>query len=474
MRKRKLILLLFCLFLFINGSAQVSKTVHVTTPGTLSTLLTPTELNSITNLTLTGDIDARDFQTMNIKIPALASLNIEDVHIVSSEGLQGTGIALGLENAIPSGAFYDKKFLKSILLPKSATSIEEMCFFNTSLSNINIPNSINKIGENAFYYCKKLKSLFIDDATVEIQGGAFSQCELLSDIHLGNNVISIGGNAFNLCTLLTSFTVPNSVKMLGESVFWGCNGLKEIDIQAQINTLPNSIFNYCKNLTDIKILSPLDTIQPYAFGDCWSLKNIILPNSLKVIKSNALVNCKAITELNIPNSVNTIGDGAFGGCISLKKITLPDAVSKLESYTFNNCSALDTIIVNSYKPFTTIPRYPMNESKIFESINKSKCVLHVPYKARKFYQAANDWKDFNNIIEKEYGVIPDTLNLNILPDEGANGEINLVSNSSWTVRSDSPWLVVSPLSGTNNGKVSFVASANDSIGTRIANIVLTD
>ena len=66
MRKRKPILLLFCLFLFMMGQAQVSKTINVTTPGTLSTLLVWDDLiNSVTDLTLTGNINKKDFDYLN-------------------------------------------------------------------------------------------------------------------------------------------------------------------------------------------------------------------------------------------------------------------------------------------------------------------------------------------------------------------------------------------------------------------------
>ena len=40
MIKRKQFLQLFCLFLFANGQAQVSKTINITIPGSLNTILT--------------------------------------------------------------------------------------------------------------------------------------------------------------------------------------------------------------------------------------------------------------------------------------------------------------------------------------------------------------------------------------------------------------------------------------------------
>lgn len=50
--------------------------------GTLSTLLTPTELLKVTNLILTGKIDARDVKTMRDNMPLLSVLDMAEVSIL--------------------------------------------------------------------------------------------------------------------------------------------------------------------------------------------------------------------------------------------------------------------------------------------------------------------------------------------------------------------------------------------------------
>jgi hypothetical protein len=62
-------------------SAQVSKTINVSTAGTLSTLLTTTEKNTVTNLTITGSIDRRDFVTLRDDMPLLSVLDISSAEI---------------------------------------------------------------------------------------------------------------------------------------------------------------------------------------------------------------------------------------------------------------------------------------------------------------------------------------------------------------------------------------------------------
>ena len=60
---KKLILILISLFFTVMLQAQVFKTVNVTIGG-LSSALTNGEYSSVTNLTITGTLNASDFQTV--------------------------------------------------------------------------------------------------------------------------------------------------------------------------------------------------------------------------------------------------------------------------------------------------------------------------------------------------------------------------------------------------------------------------
>jgi hypothetical protein len=140
----------------VIGQAQVSKTVNVTAGG-LSTALTSTELATVTNLTITGTIDARDFVTMRDSMPALAVVDISAVTIAAYTGNGGTSSDTSYPaNTIPDYSFYNentskgKTTLTTILLPSSVTSIGYDAFYNCSgLTSIIIPNSVTSIGNYA-------------------------------------------------------------------------------------------------------------------------------------------------------------------------------------------------------------------------------------------------------------------------------------------------------------------------------------
>lgn len=87
MKKHLTFLLLILLVSVIN--AQVSKTINVTTTGTLTNLLTSTEKATVTNLTVTGNIDVRDVKCMRDDIKLLAVLDISSVQIQYYKGTAG-------------------------------------------------------------------------------------------------------------------------------------------------------------------------------------------------------------------------------------------------------------------------------------------------------------------------------------------------------------------------------------------------
>ena len=67
-----------------------------------------------------------------------------------------------------------------------------------------IPNSVNEIGEDAFYACYTLNSINIPNSVTAIGDYAFYSCHDLCEISIGDHISSIGEEAFSWCTSLTN------------------------------------------------------------------------------------------------------------------------------------------------------------------------------------------------------------------------------------------------------------------------------
>lgn len=74
----------------IGISAQTSKTFYVSKPGTLISMMTEAEANSITHLTLTGKLNAEDFRHLRDEFAQLKVLDISNAEIKMYAGKSGT------------------------------------------------------------------------------------------------------------------------------------------------------------------------------------------------------------------------------------------------------------------------------------------------------------------------------------------------------------------------------------------------
>ena len=92
---------------------------------------------------------------------------------------------------------------------------------------IRIPETINGIkvaviSDYAFSGCTSLTSVNIPDSVTSIGIWAFYNCTSLTSVNIGNSVTSIGEYAFKGCASLTSVNIPDSVTSIGEYAFYGC------------------------------------------------------------------------------------------------------------------------------------------------------------------------------------------------------------------------------------------------------------
>ena len=93
----------------------------------------------------------------------------------------------------------------------------------TSLTSINIPNSVTDIQFYAFAGCTSLASISIPNSVKSIGGYAFAGCTSLASISIPNSVTIIDESAFSGCTSLASITIPNSVTSIGDNAFANCS-----------------------------------------------------------------------------------------------------------------------------------------------------------------------------------------------------------------------------------------------------------
>lgn len=376
---KKTIILFLCLSLFLIGQAQVSKTINVTTPGTLSSYLKSDNKSMITNMTITGNIDARDLKLIRDSILNLAVLDVSAVTIVEYEGVKGTFAsgALYPANELPAFSFYNG------FIPKAST-----------ITSVLLPNSITSIGAEAFAYCIGLTKITIPNSVTIIGTGAFDGCKELSHISIPNSVKTIGSFAFYNCVSIESLTLPAFISEIGIYAFCGCTGISN----------------------NLVIPRTLSEIAGYAFALCSGMKgSLVIPNTISDIGERAFASCSGISgELIIPNTVISIGTNAFYNCSSLTTITIPQSVKSIGTGVFAFCYNLDSIHSNAVVPVELFSE--TNAYEVFEKVDKTTCILYVPIGSASAYKVASQWKDFNNIIEEKILPVQNLRFIDIYPN----------------------------------------------------------
>lgn len=416
------------------------------TAGMIQTAL-GNKLDTLRYLSLTGNIDARDFKTIRDKMPFLVDVDLKNVSILKYVGTQGTSDNVTdtyNENTIPVNAFR-KAFgtinsLQQIVFPNNLKTIDSYAFmFCDELRKITIPNPVEVVNNDAFRHCFALTSIELSSSVKSFKGIPFDvQYLFFEEINVDPanlNYSSSEGILFNKnktnlllypCQKLgKNYAIPNTVKTIVDGVFSNNKYLKTILIPPSVENIANFAFINCdaipvadekspyfssadsvlfnRSMTKTvfcsklkkglyRIPSTVKTIGAYTFTNS-RLDSIIIPNSVNEIESGAF-NSSAIKHVVIPSSVTSIGGNAFGFCMRLKSVVIPKSVKTIGSAAFasnTECKLIRITCLNHIPP-------TLGESA-FSYVDKIKCTIYVPAGSKAAYQAADQWKDFVNIVE---------------------------------------------------------------------------
>ncbi|EAX84570.1 surface antigen BspA-like [Trichomonas vaginalis G3] len=261
---------------------------------------------------------------------------------------------------------------------------------SSKLSSINLPDSIDFIGDYAFNGCFKITEISIPPKIYIIRVGTFSDMKSLKKVNL-NHVKNISANGFSLCNQLNSINFgdklqyicehafkdtllnidldfPSSIISIGkfafskssvksltfnsenmlieESAFKDCQGLKIVKLPKNMKVLSNSTFESCKNLETVQFSKNLEIIHSRVFYHCEKLTKVELPESVTKIGDECFTMCSSITEFNLPKSLKYVGDKCFTNMTNLQFVNVISDVEIVDT-AFIECHNLKEIKFNS-------------------------------------------------------------------------------------------------------------------------------
>mmetsp|Transcript_41981 Transcript_41981/g.101165 ORF Transcript_41981/g.101165 Transcript_41981/m.101165 type:complete len:641 (-) Transcript_41981:436-2358(-) len=318
---------------------------------------------------------------------------------------------------------------KNIVLPDGLPVVHAKLFFHSStLRDIQIPSSVERIRFSAFEGCQALVVVDLAEGlkTIEIQSfakctslqeiripstvetigiSAFSQCTSLVVVDLQEGLQKIGSMAFGECTSLVTMAVPSSVKVIAARAFEKCSGLVEAYLPSQsLTKLEEGLFASCCRLERIQIpcsvkvirrealagctslvqveffrRGGLQTIEALAFWKCHKIKDIYLPPTVETVEFLAFSECHRLTEVSLPNGLKVVNVECFGNCTLLQKINFPTSVTQIMERAFTGCTRLTNI--NLVEGLKSIERGAFSECLSLAAIHIPSTVERIAYEA---------------------------------------------------------------------------------------------
>ena len=204
----------------------------------------------------------------------------------------------------------------------------------------------------------------------------------------GNSVQKIGDMAFYGCSSLTTAEF-NAATTIGSSAFRYCTALTTAEFNA-VTTIGLGAFDSCSSLekAEFKVAK---TIGNYAFYNCSSLTKAEFPKAVS-IGERAFEGCKTLNKVDIPNV--TIDKRAFSGCPILEELNkkaggdVPPPPEMSEEEKGNEVQRKDNVVSkandNSAVPLTPLSTVGTDFSKLTDKVGKFE----------------DQVKNFNTLVEK--------------------------------------------------------------------------
>ena len=259
------------------------------------------------------------------------------------------------------------------------TEIAIHAFATSSVTKVEIPETVTKISMNAFKGCSRLETVSFPKGSglKTIGDKAFEGCTSLSEFTIPSTVTSIGDEAFSGCSKLEKLTIPAGVTEGLFNALWGYNNTILFDENSPYDIESGVLYKnrttiegwLDRSVTEIEIRNGVTEIPTSfnAFSGVGSITSIKLPDSVKKIGLNAFsglditsIDLSHVTEIGMmafynnteletvewPENMLSLGQFAFSGCEALKNVEINGSVKEIPSNAFAGCSALETVVIS--------------------------------------------------------------------------------------------------------------------------------
>ncbi len=181
--------------------------------------------------------------------------------------------------------------------------------------------TFSAFGSTINYIPESLATIIISDGSVAIMDDAFNGYSFVEEIILPDSINHIGNNAFYGCNNLTSINLKNVVT-IGDEAFYGCRNLENITFGNSVESIGNKAFCATKWIETYDLTNDFVVVNGILLLYRGTATEVTLPSNVKVIAGGAFSGNATITKITASDSLQKIEQGAFDCATSLKLLVL--------------------------------------------------------------------------------------------------------------------------------------------------------
>ena len=250
-----------------------------------------------------------------------------------------TGTSYTIPNSVSrigSDAFYHSRYLKDIVIPDSVKEIGGSAFLSSSVTNITIPDDpyITNCGNpfsNSGYANNKSNwengCLYLGRMLLKIDA------DKTGNVNVKDGTVVICSSAAQAGSI-SSITLPDSLEEIGSSAFYGCK-IKTVNWSKGLKRIGMDAFSYSALSGNVTLPQGLLEIGIRAF-EYTNITSLEIPGS--VMEINYLGTCNSLQKVILNEGTQIIGH-SFEYCRGINTIILPKSLTTIEPFAFKGSSS---------------------------------------------------------------------------------------------------------------------------------------
>ena len=259
-------------------------------------------------------------------------------------------------------------------------------FIERTLTRIEIPRGVPKVGAYAFAYCRNAQSITIPDSVTSIETYGFYNCDNVTELELPQSITTVGSYCFSCMYSLTSLVLPRGVVNIPPVMASENKSMTSFVAEGDLTGVAGYAFQNCINCIrydftactkvpplwgpgfininpDAEIFVPAELFDEWIVATNWAqyADHIVgvgagnygmldfeindSGDAYTLVGIGTYDSMGELTDLIIPETheslpVTSIGASAFEGDGSLGRVTIPESVTSIGASAFSGCTNL--------------------------------------------------------------------------------------------------------------------------------------